>query len=87
MLKRLDRLDEAAADLHVAEQLATAQYDQEDVRYNLACVHAMTGKLGEAKTLVEPLRGTQYIDAIRANLHGYFELLADDTEFLDLLAV
>jgi tetratricopeptide (TPR) repeat protein len=85
MLKRLHRLDEAEADLRVAERKATKSGEEDDVRYNLACVLAMKGKHDEALSYARTLRGTPYVSAMRAHRHGYFESLAGDPEFLDLL--
>jgi tetratricopeptide (TPR) repeat protein len=85
MMKRLGRLAEAEADLHVAEPLATKPYERDDIRYNLACVYAMTGRRTEVLRLVESLQGTRFIGAIRANLDRYFAALAEDPEFLALL--
>src|SRR5215831_8787030 len=43
MAKRLGRLDEVLADLEIARKHATADYEVEDVLYNLASVYAMNG--------------------------------------------
>jgi tetratricopeptide (TPR) repeat protein len=81
MLKRLDRLVEAEADFNAADGLAVAPTERSDVDYNLACVYAMTGRREEALTKIRGLRGTQYIDAIRAHVDRYFASLAADPEF------
>lgn len=39
--KRLGRLDEAEADLTIAEKLADSNYEILDIKYNRACVYAM----------------------------------------------
>ncbi|MDA0160812.1 hypothetical protein OM076_11100 [Solirubrobacter ginsenosidimutans] len=85
MFKRLGRLEEAEADLRVARSWATRDYERDDIRYNLACVCAMTDRRAETFELVESLRGTRFIGAIRANLHRYFAAFAADPEFLALL--
>jgi tetratricopeptide (TPR) repeat protein len=85
MLKRLGRLDEAEADLRVAERKAKKKNEEEDVRYNLACVLAMKGQRDEALALARTLRGTRYVAAMRANRERYFGSLADDPKFLELL--
>ena len=41
-LKRLGRFDEAEQDLLFARRLAQAPYETQDIRYNLACVYALT---------------------------------------------
>jgi tetratricopeptide (TPR) repeat protein len=85
MLKRLGRLDEAEADLHVAETMATEQYERNDIRYNLAGVYAMKGRRSEALQQVRSLRGTDFIGYIKAHRDDYFASLAHDPEFLALL--
>ena len=69
----------------IAKSMATAPYERRDVRYNLACVYAMTGRRTEALEMVKSLQGTEYIAVIRARRDSYFEALADDPEFLSLL--
>ncbi len=86
MLKRLGRLAEAEADLRVAEGMATKPYEENDIRYNLACVLAMKGRHEESLQLVRSLQGTPFIAAIRANQDRYFESLANDPEFLALVS-
>lgn len=86
MLKRLQRLAEAEADLRLAEAMATETAEENDIRYNLACVMAMKGCNDEALELVRSLQGTPYIAAISAKREQYFASLADDPEFLALLS-
>lgn len=85
ILKRLDRLAEAEADLHIADGMATEDYERNDIRYNLACVFAMTDRRAAALSLIHSLEGTPFIEAIYANRHRYFEGLADDPEFLEMV--
>jgi tetratricopeptide (TPR) repeat protein len=85
MMKRLGRFDEAEADLHLAESKATRTYEREDIRYNFACVYAMTGRRTEALEMVRSLQGTRFIGAIKANTDRYFAALANDPDFLALL--
>lgn len=85
MLKRLDRLSEAEADLTQAAELATNQYEREDLTYNRACVAAMLKERDETLGFTKCLVGTRYIGVIRAHLHDYFVHFADDPEFLALL--
>jgi tetratricopeptide (TPR) repeat protein len=86
MLKRLGRLGEAEADLHLAQSLATREYERNDIEYNLACVYAMSGRRAEAMEIISALAGTPWGGSIRANLHRYFASLEDDPDFLALLA-
>jgi tetratricopeptide (TPR) repeat protein len=85
MMKRLRRLQEAEADLRVADAMATNKYERDDIHYNLAGVYAMTGRRAEALQLVKSLQGTVFIGAIKANRDRYFAALANDPEFLALL--
>jgi tetratricopeptide (TPR) repeat protein len=86
MLKRLGRPVEAEADLLLARTMATDDYERADIAYNLACVYAMMGdRRADVLPLVESLRGTQFIGAVRANKDRYFASLADDPDFLGLL--
>ena len=55
-----------------------------DIRYNFACVYAMTGRRTEALEAVASLRGMRFIGGIRGKLQSYFAALADDPEFLAL---
>jgi hypothetical protein len=73
------------ADLHLAQSLATRQYERNDIKYNLACVYAMSGRRAEAMELTRALAGTPWISSISANLHRYFASLEDDPDFLALL--
>lgn len=85
ILKRLERLPEAEADLHIAEGLATEDYEMNDIRYNLACVYAMTGRKAEALALIHSLEGTPFIGAIHGNRLLYFTALQDDPEFVEMV--
>src|SRR5579859_2501474 len=53
ILKRLGRLDEAMNDLQIAEANAQERYEFDDVRYNKACILAMTGHLAEALEVIQ----------------------------------
>lgn len=86
ILKRLRRLDEAAADLTIARQLATATYEVVDIQYNFACVFAMRGDRPAMLQAVRQLAGApNYLAAIRAHLHDYFDQYRDDPELLALI--
>jgi Flp pilus assembly protein TadD len=85
MLKRLKRLSEAEADLNQAAELATNQYEREDLAYNRACVAAMRNRRNETLNFTKSLLGTRYIGVIRAHLDDYFAHFAHDPEFLALL--
>jgi tetratricopeptide (TPR) repeat protein len=86
MLKRLGRLDEAEADLRVAERKADEKHEEDDVRYNLACVLAMKGRREEALEYARRLRGTPYVGSLRAHRERYFNSIANEPDFLDLIA-
>ena len=86
MLKRLDRLVEAKADLDAAASIATQPYERADIDYNLACVYAMTGRRDEAFEKIRALHSTDFINVIRANAERYFAQLLDDPEFQELAA-
>jgi tetratricopeptide (TPR) repeat protein len=85
MLKRLSRLQEAEADLRLAEPLATDDYEVGDLKYNLASVYAMTNRRHQALTIIKDLRERGQLGGVRAHLNDYFRSLADDPQFRRLL--
>lgn len=91
MLKRLGRLEEAQADLIVAENLASENHEMRDIKYNFACIYAMKNdrkKLIEAVQSLKNYSGyKQKLNAIRQHLRDYFASFANDKEFLELIEI
>lgn len=85
MLKRMWRLAEAEGDLLIARSLATARYEVEDTKYNLACVFTMQGRKAEAMTLIAELTENTQWRGVIATKHEYFEALWHDQEFQELI--
>ncbi len=86
MLKRMHRFEEALADFHVSESLATSEYEVADLLYNLASVYAMMGDRDKMMAVIRRIpRGSNVWDAIRARLTDYFSAFAADEEFLQLI--
>ena len=83
--KRLSRLDEAEADLLIAQRCATADYEIYDIKYNLASIYAMQGRRNEMFTLVSELIGRPEMLGIRAHLNDYFSKYATDADFRKLI--
>jgi Flp pilus assembly protein TadD len=87
ILKRLSRLDEAEADLRIAQKLASADYEVIDTRYNLACIFAMRG---ERQAMIEAVlalgNDPSYMAAIRSHLGDYFVRFRDDVELRSLVS-
>lgn len=87
MLKRLGRLQEAESDLLLAMQKATGELEKRDIRYNLAGVYALQQKRDKVIELVRSLVGcSREMDYVRRHVKDYFNFLADDGEFLALIA-
>ncbi len=86
MLKRMHRFEEALADFHIAESLATDDYEVTDLMYNLASTYAM---MGERTSMMEVIRRfpahSEIFTVIRARLGDYFNNFAHDEEFLALI--
>jgi Flp pilus assembly protein TadD len=86
ILKRLGRLDEAESDLSLASKYATAYYESNDIRYNLAGVFALRGEREKMMKLIRGLRSVpEFLGEVRAHLGDYFARYADDDEFLDAI--
>lgn len=83
--KRLKRLDEAEADLLLAQKYATADYEVYDIIYNLAAVYAMQGKRSKTFEMVSKLIGRPEMGNVRAHLDDYFSKFSDDSEFNELI--
>ncbi len=83
ILKRLRRLDEAEADLTVAQKYAFDDYERNDIKYNLAGVYALRGDRSRLLETIKQLRNApQYLMAIQAHMGDYFADFANDKEFL-----
>jgi len=86
MLKRMHRFMEALADFHIAESLATDDYEITDLMYNLASAYAM---MGDRSRMMEILRRipprSEVLSLIQARLGDYFSNFAHDKEFLALI--
>lgn len=87
MLKRMNRLDEAASDLQLALSLAKRDHEVYDVKYNLAAVYAMQGKRSEMLAFAAGLRGRRReLAAIRYHLNDYFAVYSADPDLLAIIA-
>ena len=86
MFKRLARYKEAAADLEKAIKLADDEMLLRDIRYNLACVLALTGDRASAIAAVEQLVGARReMELIRRHVSDYFKFLSTDRQFVALI--
>lgn len=86
ILKRLNRLEEAEADLCIAERHASTEPERIDVAYNLACLYALTRRRDEMLCQIRSIaQNREYLDAVRAHLHDYFATYSDDNELLSLI--
>jgi tetratricopeptide (TPR) repeat protein len=86
MLKRMHRFEEALADFHIAESLATNDYEVTDLLYNFASTYAM---MGDRSRMMEVIRRipphSEILRVIQARLGDYFSNFAHDEEFLALI--
>jgi len=86
MFKRMHRFEEALADFRIAESLATAEYETNDLLYNLASTYAMQDDRERMMDVVRRIdRRSGIQDMIRARLKDYFIRYSDDEEFLQLI--
>ena len=86
MHKRLGRLEEAEADLQIAQRHASRSYEVDDVTYNLAGVFALQGNRDKLLAAVSQLsKESRHMMAIRAHLNDYFRAFRDDEEFLRII--
>ena len=83
--KRLGRLNEAEADLRIAEAMVSEPYEVDNLRYNLAAVYALMGKRSEVLELVASLRDSPQLRAVKSHLNDYFLAFRNDPEFNRLL--
>lgn len=91
MWKRLNRTEEALADLNIAKQYTTADYEMADIKYNLACIYAMKGQKVELLEMVKSIKSQKYslnyLSAIKSHLGDYFALFASDEDFLQAINI
>ena len=86
MFKRLNRLQEAEADLKLGVEKASDDLVARDIHYNLACVYALRGERDLMLTHLRMLKDARReVGLIRRHLTDYFKSFADDSEFLRLL--
>jgi tetratricopeptide (TPR) repeat protein len=85
IFKRLGRFDESEADLKIAQKYATADYEVDDIHYNLSCVYAMQGNKNEMLSNVLKIKNKKIIHTIEHHLYDYFEQFANDEDFKYLL--
>lgn len=88
MFKRLNRLDEAMSDLRLAERLATERYEMEDIKYNIACVFAMSGQVEAAIESIRDLigRDEKWRRLVSQRANTYFKNIAQNSTFVALVA-
>ncbi|MGO7167159.1 hypothetical protein AB9F47_08810 [Rhizobium leguminosarum] len=88
MLKRLDRLREARADLTMGKDLAISSWNKLDANYNLAGVAAQLGETDEALRYLRELNGHEgYLRAVANHKSDYFAKLAGNPEFEGLIGL
>ncbi|WP_163882805.1 hypothetical protein [Rhizobium laguerreae] len=88
MLKRLDRLREARADLTMGKELAISSWNKLDANYNLAGVAAQLGEIDEALRYLRELNGHEgYLRAVANHKYDYFAKLAGNPEFEGLVGL
>jgi hypothetical protein len=87
VLKRLLRLDEAEADLHIAETYAMSDYEISDILYNLAAVYALGRQREKLFEVIEHLQqlAPEQLSHIQVRLNDYFRPYAEDPEFLKVI--
>lgn len=87
MHKRLGRLEEAEADLMIAQRHASRRYEVDDVTYNLAGVFALQGNRDKLLAAVGQLsKESRHMMAIRGHLDDYFQAFRQDEAFLRMIA-
>ncbi|SEW35183.1 hypothetical protein SAMN05428988_4292 [Chitinophaga sp. YR573] len=86
ILKRLGRLDEAEADLQIAKKYATADYEVDDIYYNLACVYALQGNKDEMLSSIFKIKNKNTFLSIEYHLGDYFKQFVNDEDLKSLLS-
>lgn len=87
MLKRLNRLDEAHADLSLALKAPVTEDNRLDAHYNLAGVEALRDNKAEAMSHIRAVASDdRFLDAVAHNRDVYFSNLAAMPEFEVLIA-
>jgi tetratricopeptide (TPR) repeat protein len=87
VLKRLGRLEEAEADLLIAQRHAVQDYEVDDVWYNLSGVYALRGDRDGMLAAVRKIRDVGTLGSIRAHLDDYYAQFQDDPELLRMLGM
>lgn len=85
ILKRLNRLDEALADLNIAIKYATDEYELDDINYNFSCVYALQANKEQMLAAMAKIKGKHFIRSIKFHLSDYFKEFKDDSGFLEYL--
>jgi tetratricopeptide (TPR) repeat protein len=86
MLKRMQRFDEALADFHIAETLASNEYEVTDLTYNFASTYALMGDRSRMLAVIRKIPPhSTILPLIQARLGDYFSKFAKDEEFLSLI--
>ncbi|NKC13034.1 MAG: hypothetical protein GKR94_12770 [Gammaproteobacteria bacterium] len=87
ILKRMRRFDEALADFTISLPLVRAEYERADLFYNFASTYAMKG---DRERMLESLwkipEESGYLRAVYNRRSDYFQLFANDPEFLAVLS-
>jgi tetratricopeptide (TPR) repeat protein len=87
VLKRLGRLEEAESDLLVARKMATAEYELEDIGYNLSCIYSMMKRRDDMFRYLQPLAANaKWRDYVR-HRKEYFSNYWEDPEFRSLVGL
>jgi tetratricopeptide (TPR) repeat protein len=86
ILKRLERLDEAEADLNIAQKYATAAYETDDILYNQACVYAMQGNKEKMLSSMFKIKNNYTFLSIKNHLTDYFKKFDSDSDFRNFLS-
>lgn len=84
-LKRLGRFDEAEHDLLFARRFARALYETQDIRYNLACVYALTHRRDDMLRELRDLVGHPSWRLVVQTKRHYFENYWNDPQFKRLV--
>ena len=83
VLMRLNRMEEAKADLSIAERHATDEYELNDVAYNLAALYALGEERDKLIEHVERIsRDAPAIQEIKDRINSYFSKFKDNSGFL-----
>lgn len=84
--RRLRRLDEAEADLLLAQKYATADYEVYDIKYNLAAVYSIKGERSKFFETINDFIGRPEWQRVLNHLDDDFAEFSKDGEFIQLIA-